>query len=616
MALSPGFGGGPRSRHEGASKDRLMQSWVTGLGSGDLYLPDLPDLRARTRYLHQMDPHARAMIEQRVENVVGTGLRPDPQATPEETGLDTEWVKQWNRACKRQFALWARKEADATEHQTFWGLQGLWFRHRLNDGEAFVHPVAIREAGRRSTLALETVDPDRIVDPLVRASGVRIRSGIELGDRGQTEAYWITPSHPMDLDAYEGGRTNNPERYRRVVDGRPNVLHMFGRHQAGQSRGFPLLGASLVLFHLCRRVLRDEAVAVAVASRIAMFVERAQGGVPGEIAGVDEDGELLENIEPGTIEYLQPGEKISPFNPQRPGAQLDPFVVRLLRAIGASAGRPYELFTSDLARANYSSLRAVLLEVRRTYGCDQAELVDQLLQPIYELKIEELYFLGLLPTVPDGDFAGRRYELTQCSWIPPGWGQIEPQKERNASLMAIRGVLSTYARETMAGGGDFEANARTLAAEKAMLLALEEEFHLPPGSLLEQQGMADAGGTTLADESPSDENPDADEEDPAALRTRLDTRGLAVRSGLVTPQEDDEAATREELGMPPMSAAVRDAWKQEGGVRRPITLAKADENPANQPADEGDQKAPPPANDETDDDDTEDEGNDAETESE
>jgi len=41
---------------------------------------------------------------------------------------------------------------------------------------------------------------------------------------------------------------------------------------------------------------------------------------------------------------------------------------------------------------------------------------------------------------------------------------------------------------------------------------------------------------------------------------------------MVTPQKDDEAYYRQIAKLPPMSPPVDDAWEEDGGVRRPITL--------------------------------------------
>ena len=63
-----------------------------------------------------------------------------------------------------------------------------------------------------------------------------------------------------------------------------------------------------------------------------------------------------------------------------------------------------------------------------------------------------------------------------------------------------------------------------------------------------------------------------------SLKAKADSYGVAVRAGNLTPQIIDEEKTREEFGLPPMSEAAKENWKESDGVRRPTTLkAPADE---------------------------------------
>jgi HK97 family phage portal protein len=74
-----------------------------------------------------------------------------------------------------------------------------------------------------------------------------------------------------------------------------------------------------------------------------------------------------------------------------------------------------------------------------------------------------------------------------------------------------------------------------------------------------QQNQTDGAGP--AQQNPTDE-----------LRTRMDTYGVGVRAGAITPQTDDEDHFREQAGLPAMSAEAKAAWQDDEGVRHPITL--------------------------------------------
>lgn len=56
------------------------------------------------------------------------------------------------------------------------------------------------------------------------------------------------------------------------------------------------------------------------------------------------------------------------------------------------------------------------------------------------------------------------------------------------------------------------------------------------------------------------------------LKAIVDAYGVAVRAGMITPVIEDESFIREKVGLPPVNEAVRGAWTEDGGIRRPITL--------------------------------------------
>ena len=57
------------------------------------------------------------------------------------------------------------------------------------------------------------------------------------------------------------------------------------------------------------------------------------------------------------------------------------------------------------------------------------------------------------------------------------------------------------------------------------------------------------------------------------INATFNSYGVAVRSGSITPQIDDEVHFREAMGWPVISEEARQAWTDDQGVRRPITLS-------------------------------------------
>jgi hypothetical protein len=103
---------------------------------------------------------------------------------------------------------------------------------------------------------------------------------------------------------------------------------------------------------------------------------------------------------------------------------------------------------------------------RRCEALQHGVLVQQLRRPIWQTFIEQAALEGALslPGYARGGQAKRR-EYLAVKWIPQGWQWVDPKKEFDAMLTAIRRVCSSvrrpsrplacFVRLTMGGrGGD------------------------------------------------------------------------------------------------------------------------------------------------------------------
>jgi lambda family phage portal protein len=520
-------------RHEAARMDRVRGVARSGSADGDL-LPDLRVLREKSRAMGRDDAHAAAAVRVLVDNVVGDGIRPQAMAKPEETGLTQTQCDEWNKAVERLWNGWAQRQADANEIGSFDDLTRTVFRLRVVDGEALAHRVLVEERGRQLRTAWELVDPDRLEDPGFANGDTRL--GVEFGARGQPVAYWITPHHPDDLRFLTRGSLgrNVPERIERVRMGVWNVLHVYRRERPGQSRGIPLLTSALALFEHLHHYLDSEVIAARANANVAMFIKRPidETDPDLQIAAPDhprDDGASNqvwhETIEPGTIEYLNEGEEIQPFQPNRPGTTFDPFVIRMLRAISSGMGLPYELVTKDFGRLSYSAARTVLLEARRSFAIEQGTLITSWLQPAWETAIREGILSGALPVFPS--MVDNLPAFFAAHWIRPAWGWVDPVKEIEAARLAVEANLSTPDIEAARCGLDstdvLEARARFLVRARE----IEKRNGLEPGSLTRERaerveavqngkkpGAGGAGGAGgEAEDTPEDDQEDETEDD-------------------------------------------------------------------------------------------------------
>lgn len=473
-------------------------------------LRDLPTLRRNSRAMVRDGSTGAAILRVLEDNVIGTGLVPQMMLDGESVGISESEADDWNRSVEQ---LWTEiaKQIDASEHDSFAAMQGLVLRTNVIEGEAFLHRVWIDEPQRRVVgSAWEMIDCDRIVDP-PSSDGREIRAGVEVGDRQNAVAYWVTPRHPDESTMRyrdERRRRNRPERVPRIAGGQPSVLHVFSRRRTGQTRGEPFLTSSYGVIESAGDMLEAELEAVRGASKFAMFIEQTVDA--DEIGGLQQDseGRWYEEVENATIRYLNKGEKPHPYTPNRPGSTFEPFMVLAIRSACAAMGLPYELVLKNFARMNYSSARVALLEARRGFEVMQQRIIEQLCEPIFRLSILEAVLNRKL-RMPRG-FLEHQDRFLRAYWQPPAWGWVDPVKEVESSRLAIESNLSTPQREAARQGGDSETNLIMRARHLKRAREIEAKHGLPEGSLTD----ARPAPTPPAPQAPEEEgDTDTDTED-------------------------------------------------------------------------------------------------------
>jgi len=461
--------------YKGAEKGRMQAYWNPGGGSADYdNLTDLVDLRDRSRDIIRNDALAAGIVLTFTTNVVGTGIKPQSRFQSDDADFQSKFQEQAEIA----WAKWV-DYADAGERQNFYGLQSLIFQQTLENGEPFVLVTNdTKNKQRPYPLALHVIEADRINTPPDKTSDSNIRMGIELGPNGQEIAFHVRNTHPGDYDYnYKKTGSNNYMRIpAKQPNGRPAMMHFYKQTRAGQSRGVPLLSPVLGLFKDLSEYIEAELVANLMAACFGVFIKSENPTLMADnYDQTNGRGQKEIYFEPGMVEYLGPGEEITSFMPQRPGAQFDSFVVRIIRSIGAAIGFPLELIAKDFSQTNYSSARAALLEARRVFQQWQAWLSSSFNQPIWEMVLEEAYLKGDLDAP---GFYDNFYNYTKARWVPPGWQWVDPLKEVKAAVEALDNGIESLADVSAAQGKDWEETIEQKAREARKIKDLEEKYDI------------------------------------------------------------------------------------------------------------------------------------------
>ncbi|HPM42523.1 MAG TPA: phage portal protein, partial [Candidatus Omnitrophota bacterium] len=151
--------------YKGASRSRLRSSWLPGHGSADEdVLPELSDIRERSRDLNRNDAHASGITGTMTVNVVGSGIRPQSRIDKEVLGVTEEGANAFQKTAEKCFKRWI-PYADAGQRMDFYEIQSLIDRQILENGEALIIPLMLEDKERPYPTALQVIESDRLDTP-------------------------------------------------------------------------------------------------------------------------------------------------------------------------------------------------------------------------------------------------------------------------------------------------------------------------------------------------------------------------------------------------------------------------------------------------------------------
>jgi len=479
--------GGPkavRARLEGTMSKRRLRGWNPPLENiNTLVAAGGPKLLARSRELVVTNGYAANACEAFAANLVGDGIK--PSSLIGDADLRDRVQKLW--------LAWT-DEADADGLTDLYGLQAMVAREMFVAGECFVRLRPRRaEDGLLVPMQLQLLQAEMLPFEKTEtaANGNRIRCGIEFDAIGRRVAYHFRRRHP-------GDRTDQgqviPEYFRVPAE---DVQHIYRPIDAGQIRGLPHIAPAMVRLFLLDQYDDAELDRKKTAAMFAGFITKAapEEALMGEVED-GEDGTGIASLEPGTMQVLLPGEDVTFSSPADVGGGYEAFQYRTLLAVSASLGLPYHLVTGDVRQANYSSLRAELVEFRRRIGqLQHGVLAPQFCRPVWRRWLETALLSGALDA-PD------LATITPVQWIPPRWDWVDPLKDIQAQVLAMEAGLTSRRKVVEATGYDIEEVDRENAADAKRAAELGLRYRTSPG---ETQG---ARATPQAPADPDTSGPE------------------------------------------------------------------------------------------------------------
>lgn len=476
LAMAGGYTGASVSRH-------TLRGWRSPKGDANAdTLPDLPELRARSRDLVRNAPLGAAAINTECTHVVGTGLAYQCAIDAEALGLSEDQAKDLKRLITSEWRLFAEGSGnfcDITRLQNFYGLQELVYRSAQESGDVLAIPLSItldKRPGSVYRLAIQVVEGDRLSTPDGKRGDASIADGIESDANGTPLRYHICTTHPGAWDR-KAKREWQPVLAFGPTTGRRNVLHLFHRRRPGQSRGVPILAPVVESLKQISRYTEAELNAAVTSAVNTLFVKMDQDAFKSVFNDEGQD-KILESAMKwdGSISTdgpetkainLLPGEEVENPTPGRPNEKFAPFVEAIFWQVGAALEIPKEVLIKAY-NSSYSAARAALLDAWRHFRVRRQWLADSFCQPIFEIWLDEAVATGRIRA--PGYFTDPRIAAAYraAKWVGDGTGSIDPSKEVAAAKERVDMGLTTLEAECMAyDGSDWEATHTQRARENA-----------------------------------------------------------------------------------------------------------------------------------------------------
>jgi len=367
---------------DSARFDRLTSDFLQAVASLNKDIgSDLRAMRKRSRTLYKSNDYYKRCIELYVKYVIGhQGVTLVNRA--KENGKDD---KPANDKIEKDFFIFGKKNNfSLNKANSFYSYQDFIKRCYARDGETFtrIH----RHVKTKYGLAYSYIDPEFLDEKYnvdLMSNGHFISQGIEFDSNNKIINYHFTdPKDANKSNAY------SETTGKKIIIPADQIIHDFNKIEPNQIRGFPKFqGIMIALFSLAS-LNESEMVNYRYSSCKVATIEQdfptedQAGGFTG--GAVDLDGRNLENLEPGEVSKLNPGEHLNFTSPDHKTANWETFQRGILRSVSSGSDLPYCLIANDYTGMDETSIRLQRNDLIDFAMKEQSLFIENWADPIYD----------------------------------------------------------------------------------------------------------------------------------------------------------------------------------------------------------------------------------------
>lgn len=471
------------SAFDAASFGRRMKNYNPTSGSVNAVLNgSLATVRRRARDQVRNVPWMRKADRSYVANVVGNGIIPIPKGGDENFRAAVK--EAWDESVY---------EIDADGELCFYGLQALVTRAIFQSGEVLIRLIdRTSEDDLLVPFQIKVLEADHLDHTYTThlPNGGRIVQGVEFDGNDRRVAYHLWREHPGEMIGIQSSE--------RVRIPAAEIIHIREIMRPGQVRGVSGIASGILRMMDLMEYEDAELVRKKFAAMMMMFITSSADEDPSVLNEAEGAGTLADgsspfeaDIEPGTANYLDPGQDVKFNEPADVGGSYEPFMKMNLRAGAAATDTMYEQISGDLSGVNFSSIRWGLNEMQRIWEQFQRQtLIPMMCRRVWRGWMDRAVMAGALDA-PNYAFERRKYQ--KAEWLPPGWPYVNPLQEAQADQVAVRAGFSSRTRVAGRRGADVQTIDQEIAEDNkradALGLVLDSDARKVNKSGAEQSSM-------------------------------------------------------------------------------------------------------------------------------
>ena len=427
--------------YEAAKSSRLHKSRGASGSPDESNRIAADKLRDQARHLEENYDIAKGVLDVLVDNVVGSGIIPEPQVQ----GSDGKLHREFNSSLLTLWKDWIRTP-EVTQELDYYSAQRLSARSWFRDGELFIQHLkgSVRglDHGTQVPYSIELIEADHVPSQLEEPSKGIIQ-GIQKNTWGRPRGYYVYLTHPGANEFVMSSQMKRISAER--------MIHLKTMTRVKQTRGVSVFACVMNRFDDIKEIEESERVAARVAAAMTGFIKKGSPDmyITPDTGNADDDFREME-FNPGMIyDELAVGEEVGTIASNRPNNEVITFRDANMRAAASGVGTGASSISKNYD-GSYSSQRQELVESRVHYGVLWSFFVFKTAMPVWEEFVKTAILSKKIEIPGDVDLD----TLYAADHSRPEMPWIDPAKEMKGVQLELESRITSRSQVIRRRGGN------------------------------------------------------------------------------------------------------------------------------------------------------------------